>query len=358
MNKKWRRLFAITSLIIGLIVFPLKGAAKEETTLVNEAGYVYDIQFPENQIENSGALKLMLTAGQNQRIPVKIRNLGKEELTLELSLNGARTNGAGGLEYGPTSFKKDKSMKYDLPDLVSIPEEMTVPGNSEAFFDVEIKMPDVAYDGLVIGGVEMQAKQKAEKTDNSTTIVNKIAYLFGVNLQMTETVLEPDLALEKVYPELENYRNAIFLDISNLQALKLEGLTIDTEIMKQGSQDVLYSSKKSNMQMAPNTLMSYPVSLSGEKMIAGKYTASVTANAKGKEWSWQEDFTITNEQADQFNQEDVNLVQERGLDWSLIALIVGGSLAVVLVGYLIMRVLKKKKLEPKSKRPSTRKTKK
>lgn len=346
--KRRKSLILLILLLVSIVLSPTVFAV-DESSIVNEVGYIYEIQFPENQIEESGALKLKMTPGQTQTIPVKIRNLGSEELVLELSLNGARTNGGGGLEYGPSKFNKDSSMKFDLPDLAKIPEEITVAAKDEGFFDIKIEMPEIPFDGIVTGGVQLQSKNQPGAEGETTTIVNKIAYLFGMTLQMTEKALEPKLELKKVYPELENYRNAIFLDVSNLQAMKIDGVTLDVEIMKQGSKDVSYSSKKNNMEMAPNTLMSYPVSLGGAPMEAGNYTAHVLASAQGGEWEWDKDFTITKEQADQFNQEDVNLVQEKGIEWKWIALIVGVGIVTVGVGAGIKGLIKKERAANKKK---------
>lgn len=350
---KKRRVAAVILMVIGAIV-AAKGVNAEVTkeALVEKVGFTYKIEHPENQLGDGGALNLKMTRKQFQEVTVVINNLGSAELTLLLSINGARTNPNGGLEYGPSLFKKDQSMQVDLPELIKIPQELTIPANSTANLILGIQMPEIAFGGIVTGGIQMIEKDQEEEESQGTTIVNKIAYLFGVTLQMLDEEVKPELQLNKAYPGQANYRNSIFLDIANIEPMILRGLMLEAKITKKDKKDLLFESKKNNMEMAPNTIMSYPISLSGEAMSAGNYTAHVTAKAQGKEWKWQNNFTITTEQADKFNQEDVSLVQDRGLNWQLIVLIFGGGLLVLAISYLGIKAVNKKsdtrKRKPKS----------
>ena len=337
-------------LVLISCLFSIKGFADETSELMKQVGFSYKINHPSNQIGGPGALNLMMKSGQEQTVNVTIKNTSNQDITILVSLNGARTNGNGGLEYGPNRFKADASMAYDLPDLVEIPSELKIPKNNSQDLELKIKMPKVGYKGIVTGGIQMIEKESGDVATSETMIVNKVAYLFGITLQTEETKLKPALELQKVYPEQANFRNAIYLDVANTQAMKVKGLMLDVEITKAGQTEVLYESKKNSMEMAPNTLMSYPISFGGEKMVSGKYTAHVLASAHEKEWQWEQDFTITKEQADLFNQKDVNLVQERGLDWQLIVIIVVSVVFVITGIYVIRRLSKKKKKSRKRKK--------
>lgn len=314
-----------------------KVSADETEALMKQVGFTYVINHPDNQIGMGNALNLKMKPGQKQQVKITISNSNDQNITLSLKLNGARTNGHGGLEYGPSKFKAHKSMVYDLPDLVKIPSEVIIPKQGKKDVELTITMPKVPFDGLVTGGVQMIEKETKSEDVTETGIVNKVAYLFGVTVQMTDSELIPELELEKVYAGQANFRNAIYLDLANIMAIKIKGLMLDVEIMKVGSEEVLYQSKNNNMEMAPNTLMSYPISLGGEKMIAGKYTAKILASAHGELWSWNKEFAITEEEAGLFNQKDVNIIQERGFNWQLVALIVICLLFIISTLYLLWR---------------------
>lgn len=316
------------------------------------------VKHPDNQQTSGEALNLMMKPGQQQKVTVEVFNLSDKEITVESKLSGARTNGNGGLEYGPTKLKKDKSMKYDLPDLVKIPSSVKVPAKGKADLVLDITMPETKFDGIVTGGVQLMEKDKSVKTkdEKGATIENKIAFLFGVTLQMTDEKITPDFKLNSVKAGLQNYRNAIFIDISNPKSMIAKDMVLNTEITEKGKKEVLYQKKKTDVSMAPNSIMSFPVSLDGDKMKAGDYTANVVLKGYDKEWKWTKNFSITKEEADRFNQQDPYLVQERGLNWKMVALIVGGVLLVVILIVIILKVTKnKKKVKSSKKKTSKRK---
>lgn len=353
MRIKSKLVLKLLFLLASIVIMPQRTLADEAEEMTKQVGFTYVINHPDNQIEGKGALNLKMAPGQQQTVTATITNTSDRDLTLELSLNGARTNGNGGLEYGPSEFKEDQSMAYDLPDLVKVPGEIVVAKNSSKEIPLAIQMPEVAFEGIVTGGLQMMEKEEKRAVATETGIINTVAYLFGVTLQNSEAELVPELALYQAYPEQANYRNAVFLDIGNRTAMKIEGLMVDVEVTKAGKEDVLYESKKNNMEMAPNSLMSYPVSLSGEKMVAGKYLANVFASAHGKEWQWEKEFTITKEQADQFNQQDVSIVQERGLNWKLVVSIVFVLLFVMVSVYGLIKK-RQSKHQSKDKRKKER----
>ncbi|MGO3732935.1 MAG: DUF916 and DUF3324 domain-containing protein [Vagococcus sp.] len=346
-----KRLIKI-SFLIASYFFVLGSAVsvQADTTDIQGASFSKKVQHPDNQIGTGEALNLMMTPGQKQQVKVEITNYNDKEIVVEAKIAGARTNGSGGLEYSPNKLPHDKSMKYDLPDLVKIPSEIKVPAKGKEDLIVDITMPDASYDGIITGGIQLMEKGKGVESldDKGATIVNKIAFLFGVTLRMNDTKIEPDFKLNTIKPGLQNYRNAIFVNLSNTQSMIAENLVLNAEITLKGKSDVLYQKKKTDVSMAPNSIMNYPVSLDGDAMKAGDYTAHVILKGYGKEWKWDKHFTITDEEADEFNKKDPYLVQERGIDWKTIALIVVG--VVVLVGIVLITrsIMKKKKSKKKS----------
>lgn len=346
-----KRIVKLSLIISSLfLLFSLSMPASAADDLQGSTFYK-KVKHPDNQITNGEALNLMMKPGQKQKVTVEVFNLSDKEITVESKLSGARTNGNGGLEYGPTKLKKDKSMKYDLPDLVKIPSSVKVPAKGKTDLVLDIKMPETKFDGIVTGGIQLMEKDKSVETKDQkgATIENKIAFLFGVTLQMTEEKITPDFKLNSVKAGLQNYRNAIFIDISNPKSMIAKDMVLNAEITEEGKKEVLYQKKKTDVSMAPNSIMSFPVSLDGDKMKAGDYTANVVLRGYDKEWKWTKNFSITKEEADRFNQQDPYLVQERGLDWKLVALIVGGVLLVVILVVVILKVTKKKKTSKKKK---------
>ncbi|MFD1902640.1 DUF3324 domain-containing protein [Enterococcus termitis] len=158
------------------------------------------------------------------------------------------------------------------------------------------------------------------------------------------------MVLNKVYPELQNFQNAVFVNFSNISPVYTEDMTVNVQINKKGSKEVLYETKKSKMRMAPNSMIDFPVSLNGEKMVSGSYVANIVVTTKaGGKWAWTQEFKITDADAEKYNKKDLSLVQSTGINWLIIGAIVGVVLFVV--GFIVVFLnLRKKKKRSKRKK--------
>lgn len=309
-------------------------------------GFTYSLSFPDNQMEeNVGYYKLKMIPGQKQTIKIALSNPGKEKVTVGITINGAKTNQNGVIEYGDSTIKNDASLKFDFKDIVKAPKSVELaPGESKEL-ETEIEMPTTAYDGVIAGGIQLMKENQNKDIDNSkgSQIINQYAYVIAVLLQESEVNLKPDLKLNKVYAEQLNYRNAIFIDFSNVVATYLNDVTVEAQIMKKGSEAVLYERKQTAMRMAPNSFIRFPVNLNGEQMVNGDYVAKILVTSTNQKWEWTDEFEITKKEADKFNERDVGLVQEKGLDWKLIGMLVGASLLFIISIFILITFLRKKK---------------
>ncbi|MEI5990139.1 DUF916 and DUF3324 domain-containing protein [Enterococcus crotali] len=345
--KTAKKIIAITFLyIIGVCSFSLNAEAS--------VGYTYKVNKPENQINQEvGYFDLRMKPSQKQTVSIDLTNESDKEVVALVSLNGAKTSGNGVIEYGSVAIDNDKSLKYDFTDLVKGPEKVVLPAKTTVPLKLDITMPEATFDGVISGGIQLKAEVDEKERAKQKGVINEYAYMVGMILSETDTVVEPELKFNSVSAGLSNYRNSIFINFSNIEATYLEDLTMDVQITKKDSEAVLYDAKKADMRVAPNSMVDFPVSMNGEKMIPGDYKAYVVASAKDRKWTWEEEFTITDEDADKYNDQDVNLVQEQGINWKLIAVIFGGVVAVALVIFVIVRFgLKSKKRKKIKKKKS------
>lgn len=360
MNKKaFIRLMKMVYIIGCVFGFGLTANAEESSAPLE--GFSYEVILPENQHNKEvGFYDLRMTPGQKQTVQMKLSNSSDKEIVIDVRLNGAKTNGNGVIEYGPNELENDASLKYDFVDVVKAPEKVTLAPKSEQMLNLEIQMPATAFEGYISGGIELQEDTSGQKQEaDNGMIINEFAYLTGMLLSESDSdQIKPDMKLNKIYPELKNFQSAIFVNFSNIQPVYAEGMTVDAQIMKKGSEQVLYDSKKSKMRMAPNTMINFPITL-GERMVAGDYRAKILVTTEdGGRWEWDEEFTITNEEAEKFNEQDLTLVKSSGINWMLIAAIVGGFLLLILIIFLIVRVMNKNKKKKKvtKKHPKKKKT--
>ncbi|MEI5994261.1 DUF916 and DUF3324 domain-containing protein [Candidatus Enterococcus mansonii] len=334
--------------IAGMFSFHLSAEAS--------VGFTYKVNQPENQLSKDvGYFDLKMNPGAKQTVTIDLTNESEKEVIAIVSLNSAKTSGTGVIEYGPTEIDNDKSLKYDFKDIVKAPEKVTLPPKTTVPLKLDIAMPEATFDGVVSGGIQLKSEVDEKERAKQKGVINEYAYVIGMLLSETDTVLAPELHLNSVGAGLNNYRNSVFVNFSNTEAVYLEELTMDVQIMKQGSDAVLYDTKKANMRVAPNSMVNFPVSMNGEKMVPGNYKAHILASTKDKKWEWEEEFTITDEEADKYNDEDISLVQEQGINWKIIATIVGGVIALVAVIFMIVRMSLKRKSKKKSRNKKKKK---
>ncbi|MDH6363792.1 hypothetical protein M2139_000629 [Enterococcus sp. PF1-24] len=309
------------------------------------AGFTYNVNFPENHEGEVGYYNLRMTPGQKQTVSISLHNPTDKAIVMDIALNGAKTNQNGVIEYGETEIANDASLKYDFKDIVTGPSAVEIPAGESRELALDIQMPTTAYEGIIVGGIRMQKQEdpEADKQVNGSMINNKFAYVVAMVLKESDAVTTPEVKLNQVYAGSANYRNAFFVNYSNVQADFLNNVATEVEISKKGNETITYTAKKTQMRMAPNTQMDFPVNLNGEKMQPGKYSAHVVVISNENRWEWTEEFEVTQEQAAAFNERDVDLVQEKGVNWQLIALIVGGVVFLFIIGLLVLKTSKKNK---------------
>lgn len=348
MKKKWISWSLVLIYIIGYLFSPIITYAQDATAETeiqeNPTGFTYKIVQPENQQnEFGGYFDLRMTPGQVQTVQIELSNGSNEEMEIEVSLNGTKTNSNGVIEYGPIAIDNDASLKYDFKDIVKAPETVKIPPNGTTMLDLNIAMPETSYDGVIAGGIQLKQAVNEEERAKQKGVINEFAFMIGMLLTETDAEVGVDLSLNEVYAASRNYRNTIFINFSNTEATYVKGMTVEAQITQKGSEAILYETKKANMQMAPNSLIDFPISMNGEQMVPGDYHAHVLVTIGEQKWEWDQDFIITDEQADKFNKQDVDLTQEQGINWLLVGLIAGIGILVGLAIFLIVRVVNRKK---------------
>lgn len=299
---------------------------------------------PENQQDKDKTyFDIKLAPLEQQELKVRLKNDTDKEVIVETTLNRARTNLNGVVEYGKTNDENDDLVVYNLEDYVDITDKETaIPANGEKELTLKVISPNEAFDGILVGGLtfkEKSADSKKEKpTGQGLAIKNEYAYVVGLVMHGTDTPVESLVNLLKVEAAQVNARNVINATLQNPKPDYLNQMKVDAKITKKGSKNVLYTSKSEDMQMAPNSNFSYPIALSGQPLKAGKYTMSMRVDSGENHWEFTKDFEIKKEIADKYNAQDVSI--EKSYTW--IYMIVG-FMFILLIGIIFLLLHKQKK---------------
>lgn len=313
----------------------------------NVVGFNYKVEYPDNQIgANKGYFDLVVAPGTEQAVTLVLSNPGTEKISVNVALNGAKTNPNGVVEYGETDIENDASLKFPFEDVVSGPETVELAGGEVKKVAIQVKMPETSFEGVILGGIQLKKANQETKGEatKGATVRNEYSYVVGMVLKNSEDEVQPEIQLNKASGSQRNYRNSVSINLSNSAAVLLTSkVGIETQVMKKGSKEVLYERKQTGMSFAPNSQLDFYVSMNGEKMVVGDYTADVLVTIGDQKWEKSLDFTITKEEADKYNKRDVGLVQDRGLDWKLVAWIVVGGVSGVILIFGLTKVMGKAK---------------
>ncbi|CAD5896366.1 C-terminal membrane anchored cell surface protein [Carnobacterium maltaromaticum] len=302
---------------------------------------------PENQKDKDKSyFDLQVEKAKEQELTVKLKNGTDKNVTVDTSINRATTNLNGVVEYGKTKDKKDASLVYNIEDFIEITEpEIDIPAHEEKQLILKVKGIPEVFDGILVGGLTFKEKQEEEDTKEDTSqglaIANEYAYVVGIVLHGENEDIPSDIKLTNAEAAQVNARNVINASLQNPKPKYLSNLSIDAVVTKKGSKDVLYSSKKKDMQMAPNSNFSYPIPLEGEALKSGEYNVSMNIKSVNDQWELSKDFTIDKETADSLNEKDVTI--KKNDTW--IYVVIGFSLLMIALAIILVILYKYRKQE-------------
>ncbi len=328
---------------------------------------------PTNQANaGEGYFDLLMKAGTSQTVTVTLTNNAASTITVDIAVSTATTNMNGIVQYSPTKAPLDKSLKYNLADLVKSPQKVTLQPKSNKTISLTVTMPNQVFNGIIAGGVTFKEENQAAASEakKGMTITNTYQYVLGFLLRQTHTLVAPDLSLGKVAPSQVNARNVINATLTNSAMGYLNDMNVKAEITGITNSKLKYSYDNAAMEMAPNTTFALPILVSiqgaitnnenSQPLQAGKYQLSLTVygkkEANGKyettvnkvptkydyEWTFNQDFTITARQANTLNATDVTVPKANPLNLLVYVGIGIVILALLLIFFLLRRKRKAK----------------
>lgn len=314
------------------------------------AGMSYSVKatIPENQLDKDKTyFDLLVKPGDTQDLELEIKNTSNETLKLYVEPQVATTNQNGELEYSVKPKKYDSTLTNPITKMLSGKQAVTIDPMAEKKVTFKLKVPEKPFSGKIVGGFNVydQANEKEEKTKSKkddVQIKNLFSFVLGIKLQENENEVKPNLKLNDVKAGLFNYRTAITANIQNTKPGFVSDLTINAKIRKIGSKETLYKIEQSDIQMAPNSNFDLPISLENQEIVPGNYEINMTASSKQGKWRFDKKFNITNEEAEQFNEEAVEK-EEKPNNNLMMIVIISASVVVLLLIVIIYLLWRRRK---------------
>ncbi|XKQ12911.1 DUF916 and DUF3324 domain-containing protein [Enterococcus faecalis] len=297
-------------------------------TSAAELRFSVETEIPENQIDKTKTyFDLMMKPDQEQILKVRAANSTDENLVIDVSVKSATTNSNGVIEYGESLTALDKSAPADLSEIIQLKdggESVELPAKSEKVDET---------------------KDKQKENTNGLAIENRYAYTVAVLLRENETVVQPELSLEKVEPTQRNARSVISATLLNHEAAYLQSMKVTANVKNKKTNNVILEKEQEDMQMALNSIFNFPIPYEENEMEAGTYVLAMTVEGSGKKWQFTKEFTISKEEAKTFNEKDVTVKKTES---KLIYLLIGLLLLLLIICLFIILRLKKQKINKKS----------
>lgn len=158
-------------------------------------------------------------------------------------------------------------------------------------------MPNKDLEGFLLGGILIRKEFEEENSQEGVQISNEYAYVIGLQVTEDEQVVSPHLNLKEIYPELVNYRMAIVAELQNDQPVIIGDVDIEAEVYKENKPDEVFKTASIDSgQLAPNSTMEFVIDWENQYLEPGDYRLKMTATDGNQKWTWDEPFTITDEQ--------------------------------------------------------------
>jgi Bacterial protein of unknown function (DUF916)./Protein of unknown function C-terminal (DUF3324). len=350
MNKK--HFFIIRVAIITLIFFwvttahfPVMAASN------NGAGFYVRAKLPANQLDQKVSyFDLRMQPGQTQQLEVEITNEFSTPITITVEAISASTNRNGIIDY-KTPDIQDKTLQIPFSSISVVEESsISISGNATKTAIITVTMPEETFDGVVLGGLVFTCKNEEKKQSQTTAINNIFSYVIGVKLSETDVEVLPQFEIDQITPEIINYQPIFTHIIRNTQAAIVKNMEIDISVTDSNG-TVHANTSKSNIDMAPNSIMPFRVNYDNKQLNPGEYISDVQIKYNGQTFNQQMTFSVPDIEVEEINSEELpiptlfkNLLDRN--NWGIspyltIILILNLVLTSILLIFLLKRNRKK-----------------
>lgn len=294
--------------------------------------------YPDNQTDTDlGYYDLKVAPGQKQELQVRVQNSGTQPIMVDVTPTTATTNENGLIDYTGTNTKRDSSLKYSFSDMMSGAQRVKVPANGEQTVTFNLTIPAEPFKGLVLGGFYVAQAPKSQvdqalERKGGATLTNQYSYILAAKLTESDEIVHPSLRLNRVQAGLLNSHTAILANLQNTKANSVGKMKINGEIRKVGSKKVLYQSKRSDLEMAPNSNFNYGIDLNNQPLKAGKYNIKLSITSNKGRWLLSKNFEITRQDVAKYNDKAVELPENN--NWWLYVII--GIMVVIILLLIIL----------------------
>lgn len=171
----------IFSTFLLVLLGTLLGLAPTAQAANTGADFTIKPVYPSNQVDGAlGYFRLKVHPDQAGSIGLKIENYGAVDQNLTITPTKATTNDVGQIDYTPAKRKLDRSAQYNLPQLLSEKQTITVPAKTTKTVTFTYKIPQKGFKGTLLGGFYVYSNTR--ETGKSSNVINHYAMVLGISM--------------------------------------------------------------------------------------------------------------------------------------------------------------------------------
>ena len=311
-----------------------------------DVGFTVEVEKPATQIDESKSFYFFkVQPGEEQTIILKVRSTSPAEKKVKIEVKEAYTNSSGNVDYDGSSYTRDETLKDSLEDIATVsPEEVTVKGSEAKDVAIKITPPSEPFDGVKIAAICVMNADESEEDQKG--ISSSFGYRVGLVVTEDENIEYDDsssLNLLQVKPTVHQGKRVIQARLQNPEPKIMNKLTVETKLRRKGEQEVLRKRTTNDMRMAPNSQFDFATNWGLDPIEPGTYVLSVKADSGENTWSWEEEFTIGEEEAKKINEQATYTITYP--TWVPIVVVLLGVVTIINIGSLYVR--RKKWTTPK-----------
>ena len=248
---------------------------------------------PENQErESSTFFDIRVEPGHEQSLEIEVLNHTNETIHIAVSIYTATTNANGIPEYQVKQKMPDINLPYLMEDIIIVPPYIEIPPYSTFYLPIKVKVPSIAYDGVLAGGIEIRPTAKYELEAGG--IRNTYSFLTVILLHQGESV-EPKIISNGSKILFANGECVLSTNFQNTKGAFTKSLEIESIIIKEETNEVIFENRTGNMQMAPYSNFCFSLTLEERLFSHGTYIISHTLQSGDMKWRFKELIRITGE---------------------------------------------------------------
>ena len=360
MKKKILSLLLVLSSLLALFATTVYGQDEGQAV-----PYSVQALLPDNQVNDQVSyFDIEMEPGASQALEVEVFNSSDEEIKVAVETNFGASNSNGIITYDGSIDEYDESMEAPFDEISRVyEEEMTIGPEDSKRAIVDVDIPEEGFDGQILGGIffrlvdgeDENEDGQAEDEEAGVGFENEYAYVVGVNIVQADPEeneddqdqagadkksvdeIDPELELNWAEADLINYQTGVDAEFANKTPVLVEGVNFHAYVTQAGSEDVLYEREVDNFSIGPNNVFKFPVLFNQEPLEPGDYTYHANLSNEEEDWEFSQDFTITEVQSEELNEQAVEL--DDGWNWTAIAI---GAIVLVIILILVIVFLLRK----------------